>query len=276
MNTGFDASVIISTYNSPRWLELVLHGYFIQKFRGKFEILIADDGSTAETASVLERLAAISPWPIRHIWQQDDGFQKCRILNKAIAFSQGNILLFSDGDCIPRSDMVEIHARRSRPGSFLTGGYCKLPELISNKVEVTDIYSGRCFSPAWLIKQGMVPTLKFLKLLVPAPFDRIANRLTPTKRTWNGHNASCYRQDELSVNGFNEQMQYGGEDVEFGLRLNHFGITGRHLRFTTVPLHLFHKHGYVTPGMIEANRTLYEQTVKSKLICAPVGLSQWI
>ena len=42
------------------------------------------------------------------------------------------------------------------------------------------------------------------------------NALTPTKPTWNGHNASCWKSDALEVNGFDQRMVYGGEDREFG------------------------------------------------------------
>lgn len=37
-------SVIITTYNSPVWLQKVLWGYEVQTFRD-FEVVIADDGS---------------------------------------------------------------------------------------------------------------------------------------------------------------------------------------------------------------------------------------
>ncbi len=50
-----DTSIIISTYNSPIWLEKVLYGYNNQTYQ-MFEVIIADDGSTSETAEMLERL----------------------------------------------------------------------------------------------------------------------------------------------------------------------------------------------------------------------------
>ena len=43
-----NTSIIISTYNSPQWLEKVLYGYQNQTYRN-FEVLIADDGSLDET-----------------------------------------------------------------------------------------------------------------------------------------------------------------------------------------------------------------------------------
>lgn len=276
MNTSFDASVIISTYNSPRWLELVLHGYFIQKFYGKFEILIADDGSTTETASILEKLAAISPWPIRHIWQPDDGFQKCRILNKAIAASKGKLLVFTDGDCIPQPNMLQIHASRCKRASFLTGGYLKLPQSLSETIVVRDVQAGRLSRATWLVRNGFRPSAKLFKLVLPSPLDRLANVLTPTKRTWNGHNSSCFRKDAVAINGFNELIQYGGQDVEFGCRLNHSGVRGKHLRFSTIPVHLYHGHEYVKPGMLERSAEQRLETNRRRLVRAEVGVDQWL
>lgn len=271
-----DVTVIISTYNSPRWLELVLTGYFAQQVSGRFDLVIADDGSTEETASLLQRLAAHSPVPLRHVWQPDDGFQKCRILNKAIAVSTGRILLFTDGDCIPQPNMIQVHLDRAKSGSFLTGGYLKLPEGLSSQISVADVEAGFPFQPEWLVQHGYRPSTKLLKLMLPKPLDRIANRITPTKRTWNGHNSSCFKEDAIAVNGFNEIIQYGGQDVEFGCRLNHVGIRGRHLRFSTLPVHLYHGHGYVKPGMLERSGQQRWETNRKRLVRAEMGLDQWL
>jgi glycosyltransferase involved in cell wall biosynthesis len=267
-----DITVIVSTYNAPRALELVLAGYFLQHFSGSFELVIADDGSTEETAALIQALAEQSPVPIQHVWQPDEGFQKCRILNKAIVKAQARILLFTDGDCIPQPNMLQVHLDRSRPRHFLTGGYLKLPPQISEIITKSSIEDRSVFSPSWLVQNGYTPSLKLLKLIMPKPLDRLANRMTPTKRTWNGHNASCYSKDAIAVNGFNEQMRYGGEDVEFGVRLNHLGLQGRHLRYSTIPLHLFHAHHYVTTGMIEANQRMLMETRRSGTISATDGI----
>lgn len=275
MSSHPDISIIVSTYNSPRWLELVIEGYFAQRFSGSFELLIADDGSTETTARLICELIARSPVPIRHVWQPDEGFQKCRVLNKAIAAARGSILLFTDGDCIPQPNMLQVHYERAKPGYFQTGGYLKLPKVVSEQVSIPSIHAGLPFKPTWLIQHGFYPSGKLLKLMLPRPLDRLANRITPTKRTWNGHNSSCFRTDALAVNGFNEMMQYGGEDVEFGLRLNHSGVFGRHLRYTSTPVHLYHHHDYVRPGMRERNAQICQETRKLRRIRAEPGLSQW-
>ena len=45
-------AVIITTYNRPDALSAVLLGYLAQKDRG-FEMIVADDGSTSETARII-------------------------------------------------------------------------------------------------------------------------------------------------------------------------------------------------------------------------------
>src|SRR5437870_2084479 len=110
------AAVIISTYNSPRMLERVLWGYAAQTFR-KFELIVADDGSGAETRRVIEQFAA-EAMPVNHVWHPDRGFRKCVILNQAIAATEAEYLILTDGDCIPRVDFVATHLALREPGRF--------------------------------------------------------------------------------------------------------------------------------------------------------------
>src|SRR5262245_85520 len=117
-------SVIISTYNNPKWLEKVLWGYESQTHRD-FEVVIADDGSGEPTRELIEKFKKESSLQIIHVWHPDDGFQKSAILNKAIVASTTDYLVFSDGDCIPRNDFLEVHAQNLSPGHFLSGGYFK-------------------------------------------------------------------------------------------------------------------------------------------------------
>jgi len=108
MKSKLKASVIISTYNQPEWLNLVLHSYTLQS-EANFEIIIADDGSDHNTASVIDDFKAKNNKIIKHVWQKDNGFQKTKILNKAILESESDYLIFTDGDCIARKDFVETH-----------------------------------------------------------------------------------------------------------------------------------------------------------------------
>ena len=131
-------SVIISTYNSPDWLEKVLWGYSAQSHRN-FELLVADDGSTDETRRSIDTLRGQTGMTIRHIWHEDRGFRKCTILNRAIESAAADYLVFSDGDCIPRCDFLQTHARQARLGCFLSGGLFRLPIDVSRRINKDDI-----------------------------------------------------------------------------------------------------------------------------------------
>jgi glycosyltransferase involved in cell wall biosynthesis len=266
-------SVIISTYNQPEWLHKVLHGYLYQTFRD-FELLIADDGSDKRTREVIENFRQAANFPIKHVWQEDDGFQKTRILNKAIIEAGGDYLVFSDGDCIPRKDFLEAHARCAAQGRFLSGGYCKLPYELSAKIDVDDISSGRAFDLGWLRAHGFHGFSRAVRIAVPPGLAPVFDALTPTKATWNGHNASGWKADILAVNGFNERMQYGGEDREMGERLTNLGIRGRRIRHQAITLHLDHKRGYATPEMIRANLAIRDHVRTSRSVWCPDGIQK--
>src|SRR5688500_1529164 len=84
--------VVFTTYNRPRDLERVLAGFARQTY-GRFEIVIADDGSGDQTRTCIERARKAWNLDIRHVWQEDIGFRKCRILNRAIVETPAEYLI---------------------------------------------------------------------------------------------------------------------------------------------------------------------------------------
>ena len=265
-------SVILSTYDQPAWLEKVLWGYEAQTDR-RFEVLIADDGSDERTRTLIERMQREVTYPLRHVWQPHDGFRKCEILNKAITEAATDYLLFSDGDCIPRRDFVGTHLTYRRPGRFLSGGYHKLPLTTSEAITRDDIRTGRCFRVGWLRARGMGRSFKNNKLSAFGLKERLLNCLTPTRPTWNGHNASGWLTDIMAANGFDERMHYGGQDREFGERLENAGIRGRQIRYSAICLHLDHPRGYKTPESIRFNRALRQETRSKHVTRTPYGIT---
>ena len=91
------ASIIITTYNHPDALRLVLLALTAQTVCN-FEVIVADDGSNVDTRLMLENLQITLDYPLHHIWQTDDGFRAATIRNKAVAVSKGEYLIFLDGD----------------------------------------------------------------------------------------------------------------------------------------------------------------------------------
>lgn len=264
-------SVVLSTCNQPEWLEKVLWGYEAQLDKN-FELIIADDGSRKETYVMLQRVVPQLSFPVKHVWHEDKGFRKCDILNKGILASHTEYLLFSDGDCIPRNDFVSTHLWYRRPGRFLSGGYHKLSMDLSESITKEDILSGRCFDLYWLKQRGMRSSFKNNKLTATGMKRWLLNTFTPTKASWNGHGSSGWLADIIAVNGFDERMQYGGQDREFGERLENRGIHGMQIRYSTVCLHLDHARGYKTKESIQKNINLRKYTRGQKVKWSPCGI----
>lgn len=266
-------SVIFSTYNSPAWLEKVLWGFHYQT-DDNFEIVVADDGSGEETRALIDDFISKTHRPVIHVWQEDDGFQKCRILNKAIMEATGDYIVMTDGDCIPRHDFIAAHRQAAEPGCFLSGGYFKLPRPTSDAITIANIAQGDCFKPAWLVQNGVKSSIKFMKLRAGPARAKFYNFLTRTKRSWNGHNASCWKSDAIHVNGFDERMRYGGLDCEFGGRLLNLGIRAKQIRYSAVCVHLDHARGYVNDEDWKQNRVIRRTSIEEKLIETPAGIKQ--
>ena len=266
-------SIIVSTYNAEEWLKKVLWGFEQQIFKN-FEVVIADDGSKDPTKELSAEMSKKVHYPIVHVWQEDDGFQKSRILNKAVTACSADYIIMTDGDCIPREDFVQVHYINKEVGYFISGGYYMLPMNISKLITLEDIEKQRCFNIQWLKEKGIPQTFKNNKLTAQGFISKILNWITPTNASWNGHNSSGWKKDIENVNGFDERMQYGGQDRELGERLFNFGLKSKQLRYSAVCVHLDHKRGYKTPESIAKNVGIRNTTKKEKRVWTFYGITK--
>jgi glycosyltransferase involved in cell wall biosynthesis len=267
------AAVVLTTYNQPEYLRLVLEGYARQERRPD-RILVADDGSTGTTAEIIESAARETGLHILHIWHPDRGFRKTEILNHAIRLAEEEVLIFSDGDCIPRADFVAGHLSLTREESFVSGGYLKLSAATTQKVSLAAIASGDLFRYRWLRSQGWAPGHRALRLLTSTPLAHALDRLTPTKPTWNGHNASTLRRNLVAVNGFDLDMRYGGLDRVLGDRLLNSGIRGIQARHRLPVVHLDHGRPYRDLKILRENHQRRMRVLREKERRAPIGLDE--
>lgn len=266
-------SVVLSTYNSEEWLKKVLWGFQCQTFKD-FEVVVADDGSGPKTKALLDELEKKVDYSIVYVWQEDDGFQKSRILNKAVVASNAEYIVMTDGDCIPREDFLEVHHINKAKGYFISGGYYMLPMGISKLITLEDIENQNCFDIDWLLANGLKKTFKNKKLTAKGFMSKLLNRVTPTNASWNGHNASGWKEDILAVNGFDERMQYGGQDRELGERLFNYGVKSKQLRYSAVCVHLDHKRGYKTPESIAKNKAIRKEVRMNNTVRTPYGINK--
>ena len=266
-------SVVITTYNQPEWLELVLWGYAAQQ-RPPHEVVVADDGSGVETRAVIERMRAVTGFPLRHVWHEDLGFRKCEILNRAIAATGGEYLLFTDGDCIPRRNLLDIHAMQAEPRRFLSGGYQKLPLELSRRIKPGDVTAGHATDYRWLRAQGAPLSRQLTRLRLGPRTARLLDAITPTRASFNGHDSSAWRSDIIAVNGFDERMRYGGLDREIGERLENAGVRGKQVRHRAIVVHLDHPRGYRDTEAIRQNRAIRDETARTRRQRTPAGLDR--
>ncbi len=251
--------MILSTYDAPESLSLALTGYSVQT-HGACDVVVADDGSGPDTTELLDEMADLPGLRMSHVRQNNRGFRKARILNRAIMKARGDYLVFSDGDCIPRADFVETHARLSRKGYFVSGGrVCLRPEF---QLDPAHIVSGVAFDSTWLRGQRALSRGRDRRKLVPPGrrMARLHDLWTTTAPTWNGHNVSGWKVDLLRVNGFDERMTYPAEDRELGSRLANAAVRGIQARHRAVCLHIDHDRPWTDPTEKERNLRLWAET----------------
>jgi cellulose synthase/poly-beta-1,6-N-acetylglucosamine synthase-like glycosyltransferase len=267
--------LIVTTYQNRRALGLSLASV-ARLDPAPGSIAIADDGSGPETRAVVEAFAAEAATPVRHVWHEDSGFRKNAILNRAIASSEADFLVFIDGDVLVRPDYLGHHLRLARTDRWSSGSLIRLDAAASAAVTEALVASGRVFERDWLRAHGAVDRFgTWLKTRpLPGPLLEAFDRLTPVQKAWGGANASAFRSALLAVNGFDEAMRYGGEDKELGVRLTNAGMHGQHLRYVASVVHLDHARGYVDHAVIAANKARIAEVRRTGRTWAEDGIAK--
>ena len=125
----------------------------------------------------------------------------------------------------------------------------------------------------WLKANGLPRKKRSLKLWAkPGWRESLLNVVTRTKPRWAGNNASGWKTDLLRVNGFDERMTYGGEDLELGERLTNAGVPGKQIRFSAICVHLDHARGYVKPEMKAANQRIRDVVKAERRVWTDYGI----
>jgi hypothetical protein len=146
---------------------------------------------------------------------------------------------------------------------------------ISKAIIDDDILAQKCFDVSWLKKQGLKLNFKITKLVHNRYFAAFMNWVTPTKRSWNGHNSSGFKADILAINGFNELLDYGGEDREMGERLFNLGLFSKQIRYTAICVHLDHSRSYVNPEKVAFNLEVRKFNKKNKITRIETGIDKY-
>lgn len=232
-------SVIVTTYNREDALETVLRS-LARQTDADFEVVVADDGSTAATRQLIEGWKATLGRRLDHVWHADEGFRAAEIRNHAILVSRGAYCIFLDGDCIVRPDFVATHRRLAERGRFVTGNRILLSTSLTAKI-LRDKLTPEIWSFAdWVAERlrGGVNRISALLLLPLGPLRRLR------QGAWQGArscNLAIWRSDLDRVDGFDaDYTGWGKEDSDIIVRLLHAGVRRKDGAFATGVLHLWH------------------------------------
>lgn len=266
-------AVIVTTYNRPDALDAVLAAYEAQTDRD-FELVVADDGSTAETAAVIQNYQHRSQVSVRHVWQEDRGFRAAAIRNRAVATTTADYIIFTDGDCIPSRQFVHAHKRLAEPGYFLGANRVLLSargtqRVLDGRLRVHD-WGWAQWGQAWARRE-----VNRLLPLLTLP-DGSFRKWEPAR--WKGIktcNLSLWRSDLIQVNGLDQSYEgWGLEDTDLVVRLLRSGIKHKTARYAAPVFHLWHRE-QARSGLAE-NRTRLDHVLRSQDTQAVAGLDLYL
>jgi len=187
-------SVIVPTFNRADWLANALHSLTRQQTGGKFEfeIVVCDNASTDNTASVVASVAESSMVPIRYCFQSKVGDAPTR--NRALQEASGQWLAFFDDDQLaPENWLSELVAAAEKTGGPIVGGAVQLDLSAQQRAEFC---SSVC---AALRETDLYPQLQpYLRQALPGTGNALVSRAVFD-----------------AIGNFDESFISGGSDYEF-------------------------------------------------------------
>ncbi len=265
-------SLIITTYNWPQALELVLDSVCDQ-FWLPNEVIVADDGSTEKTKLLIQQKQATFPCTLKHVWQEDKGFRAARIRNKAAAVAKGDYLIFVDGDCLLPQNFIENHQHLSRNGYFVSGNRVLLSKPLTQRLlnQPFTIWKDSFWSS---MRRFIDRDMNKWAGLLSVPLGPL--RKWQPKR-WQGVktcNLGVFKQDLVHINGFDEAFEgWGFEDSDFAIRLIKSGVFRLDGRLACNVFHCWHQEN--PRDAAQQNWERFIKRKKSNNFFASTGISQY-
>lgn len=266
-NQNLDVSLIVTTYNRPDALEKVLESALAQTKLPQ-EIIVADDGSGEATENTVRKIAEKSPVPVKHIWQEDDGFRAAQSRNRAIAAAGADYLIIIDGDMLLQKNFVADHIAAARKGRLIQG----------SRVMLTPERTGQILGAPSLPEipftdKGIEKRLAALRL--PLLSGLVRSRGNQKHKSIKSCNMGFFRSDAVAVNGFNNDfVGWGREDSEFVARCYHSGMKRHNLKFAGIAYHLWHNEA--ERDALPQNDALLRETLESKKIRCERGVDEFL
>jgi glycosyltransferase involved in cell wall biosynthesis len=243
-----NVSVIVSVYKDVEALDLIISSLLNQSVEVS-EIIISEDGNSEEMRTYFHTLN--NP-KIKHLFQEDNGWQKNKALNRAIKASTNDYLIFIDGDCVPYDNFVEWHQKLAEPNTVLCGRRTEPGTLISNKLKTREL-TLKEFRQNYLSMFFEFKKEKEAKHYDAGIFidpNSFFGKYLKSKRDKKAHlvgcNFSCFKADLEKINGFDEDftLPTTGEDTDIERRMKLCNIEMKSCRNAAIIAHLYHKKNF--------------------------------
>ena len=258
-------SLIVTTYNRPDALFLVLKSIERQSTLPE-EIIIADDGSNNDTKELIQNFQMLSSLQIIHSWHKDVGFRVAKSRNKAIAKTTGNYIILIDGDMILHPEFINDHINNSQSGYFVQGSRVLLTQDKTKQTLDQQKISFSFLSNGLQNRKNAIHSNSLSRL-----FSKKKNTLRGIKSC----NLAFFKQDCITVNGFNNEFEgWGREDSEFIMRLFNSGINRKNVRFNAIQFHLWHNENI--RDSLEKNEALLQNTINNQIKWCDSGLKKFL
>jgi glycosyltransferase involved in cell wall biosynthesis len=258
------ASIIICFYNRINLLPYLLDS--LRTSAKLFnEVILADDGSDQAVVDEITALIKKYDFPIVHAWHPRDGARRAATRNNGIRAATGDYLIFADADLVLLPGNIKAHIENAEKGKFLIAN-CKyttkehLSQLVSEGYSdtlVQEIYNQ--ISEERIIKES--------RRLKRNLFMRKLGLISAEKVTFGGH-FSAFKQDIYTVNGYDESFTgWGGEDVDFSMRMGMAGFKGKSLIGLAKVLHIWHPSEMGVAHWKDGGNAVYLKNKEKKYFC---------
>ena len=244
-------TIIVPTFNRPEALRLCLKSLARQSMMPS-EVLVADDGSSSETRDAVQEMqrSLYDFFPIIHVWQEDIGFRKPKILNESVRKATGDYLVFIDGDCMAHRHFIRAHVEHSDPAAILGGKRVEIGRTLTEQLLKEGVVLNS-FSPR-LIMDSLTGNSRKVEesIQIKNPLlRRIMHRDQITDDGIWGCNFSLYKDLFMEINGCDEDFLDGSlEDNDLGIRVLNLGKQVRSVRGLAIVLHLWHPSSWSFEG----------------------------
>ncbi len=249
-------SVIVSTYNRPDALSLVLQS-LNQQTDTNFEIIVADDGSRNDTKQLVESFKSMGFQPLTHVWHEDTGFRLAAIRNLAATYCTGEYFIFLDGDCVVQPDFIARHRCLSEKNHMVTGSRVLLNKAFTASLIEKKDWDFSSFMRLLFVKRLNGSINKFLAFHFKFCQSSIRYYEGFKWRGIKGCNFACWRSDYEQVKGYDESFEgWGHEDADMVFRLHCLGVKRKSGSFATEVLHLYHPENNRSQAEINKSKLL--------------------